>query len=62
LKLKNNGTIIFQTAYYQQTDAAGLERKFIIPANTSIEITMTNHDSSSHDVGISAYGYYLEAM
>ena len=32
---------------------------FVIPANTNIEITFTNQDSTSHDVGVSAYGYYL---
>jgi len=33
---------------------------FIIPASTNLEVTFTNADSTSHNVGISAYGYYLE--
>jgi len=66
MKIKNNGSIIYQALY----DIAGSSLQsannqplhFIIPANTSIEITFTNSDSTSHDVGVSAYGYYLEGF
>ena len=63
LKVKNNGSIIFQTVYSQQSSTHMWSPiNFIIPANTSIEITFTNADSTSHNVGISAYGYYMGAM
>ena len=60
MKLKNNGSIIFQIVYDIQE--RGRPLCFIIPANTSIEVTFTNVDGTSHNVGVSAYGYYLEAM
>jgi len=62
MKVKNNGSIIYQCMWSNQTalDLFG-PICFIIPANTSLEVTFTNVDSTSHDVGISAYGYYLEA-
>ena len=61
LKLKSNGVIIYQTVYDDQ-HAIHLVSPihFILPANTSCEITFTNGDSTSHNVGVSAYGYYLE--
>lgn len=63
LKLKNNGTIIYQAFYdIQNSLHTTLPLHFIIPANTSIEITMENADSSTHQMGISAYGYYLETF
>ncbi len=61
MKVKNNGTIIYSCVYNnQQANVLTYSQHFIIPANTSIEITFQNADSSSHNVGISAYGYYLE--
>ncbi len=63
MKVKNNGSIIFQSVYeVLPYTLPPQSTHFIIPANTSIEITFTNEDSSSHNVGISAYGYYLEAF
>ena len=63
LKVKNNGEIIYQTIYdTQRSTDVTYPQHFIIPANTSIEVTFTNSDSSSHDVGVSAYGYYMEAF
>ena len=60
MKVKNNGSIIYQTVYnIQQSDHVITPIHFIIPANTSIEITFTNADSTSHDVGASCYGYYM---
>lgn len=61
MKVKNNGSIIYQSLYNNQnaaTDHGPIH--FIIPANTNIEVTFTNVDSSSHNVGVSCYGYYLE--
>jgi len=62
MKVKNNGSIIFQSIYNSQhMGDNSYPISFIIPANTSLEVTFTNSDSSSHDVGISAYGYYMES-
>ena len=61
MKVKNNGSIIYQLLYtVQNTQYLFTPIHFIIPANTSIEVTFTNQDSTSHNVGISAYGYYME--
>ena len=63
MKVKNNGSIIYQALFIEQTMNMNIHPlHFIIPANTSIEITFTNADSTSHDVGISAYGYYMESL
>jgi len=60
MKLKNNGAIIYQSVFSdQQSNHIMYPQHFIIPANTSIEITFQNADASSHNVGISAYGYYM---
>ena len=60
MKVKNNGSIIYQTLYDSQNVQHMISPiHFVIPANTNIEITFTNQDSTSHDVGVSAYGYYL---
>ena len=63
MKVKNNGEIIYQCIWNNQTahELFG-SIHFIIPANTNIEITFQNADSSSHDVGVSCYGYYMEAI
>ena len=63
IKVKNNGEIIYQTIYdTQRSTDITYPQHFIIPANTNIEITFTNSDSSSHNVGVSCYGYYMEVM
>ena len=64
MKVKNNGSIIYQAFYdvQEQRFLAGFPIHLIIPANTSIEITFTNADTTSHNVGISAYGYYMESF
>ena len=63
IKVKNNGSIIYQALYdNQHQDFVTYPIHFIIPANTNIEITFTNSDSTTHDVGVSCYGYYMEAM
>jgi len=60
MKVKNNGSIIYETIYMDKYDTGPPTPVcFIIPANTNIEVTFTNSDSSPHDVGVSAYGYYL---
>jgi len=61
MKVKNNGSIIYQCIWNNQTahELFGPVH-FIFSANTSIEVTFENETgSSSHDVGVSAYGYYL---
>lgn len=63
MKIKNNGSIIYQAIYdAQHSNHLMYPKCFIIPANTNIEVTFTNVDSTSHNVGVSAYGYYLEVM
>jgi len=60
MKVKNNGSIIYQSNYNNQNAATDHGPIcFIIPANTSIEVTFTNIDSTSHNVGVSCYGYYM---
>jgi len=62
MKIKNNGSIIYECVYtYQYGGNITQSLSFIIPANTSLEVTFTNVDSTSHNVGISAYGYYMES-
>jgi len=62
LKLKNNSIIIY-SAYYKDGTTEGVGTTpihFIIPANTSLQITFQNvTDSDSQDVGVSCYGRYL---
>ena len=61
MKVKNNGSIIYQSLFDHTVAEKALPMTihFIIPANTSIEVTFTNSDASDHNVGVSAYGYYL---
>jgi len=59
LKVKSNGTIIFNdisdhTAQYPLNE----EYKFILPANTSLEVTMES-TGANVDWTVAAYGYYL---
>lgn len=61
MKVKNNGNIIYQTIYLDRYDTGPVNAIcFILPANTNFEVTFTNADSTSHNVGVSCYGYYLE--
>ena len=63
LKVKNNGEDIYKNVFIDRYDTGPFNNiHYIIPANTSIEITMQNSDSTVHDAGVSCYGYYLEAM
>lgn len=64
LKVKNNGAIIYQSLYGDnQQNHIPYAVHMIIPANTSLEVTFKNTiGASSHDCGVSAYGYYLEAF
>lgn len=62
MKIKNNGEIIYQSVFDVQKGDYQKVMHYIIPANTSIEITFTNATSTSLEVGISAYGYYLEGF
>lgn len=63
MKVKNNGSIIYQEIYSTQRVLDSAYAKcFIIPANTSIEVTFTNATSNQFNVGISAYGYYMESF
>ena len=64
-RVKNNGETIYQQMVFAKFTTGPLDSPpspihFIIPANTSIEITFQNSDSTVHNVGVSAYGYYLE--
>jgi len=60
MKVKNNGLIIFQEVFSQEAHHPhAYDIHFIIPSNTSLVITFTNIDSTSHDVGVSCYGKYL---
>jgi len=60
MKVKNNGIIIYQTIYdIQRSGRIQTPIKFIIPANTSLDITFTNADSTSHNVGVSCFGKFL---
>jgi len=60
MKIKNNGFVIYQLLYtVQNTEYMFTPISFIIPANTSIEITFKNADATSHLVGVSCYGRYL---
>ena len=61
MKIKNNGSIIYQAIWQVNPDytVSMFPVNFIIPANTSLDITFTNADSTSHNVGVSCYGKYL---
>lgn len=64
MRVKNNDSVIYQRIYLGNDPYSGYIPDtgihFIIPANTNIEITFQNADATSHNVGISAYGYYLD--
>lgn len=65
MKVKNNGSIIYEAVYdfrdgYLTTPMQSGAIHFIMPANTNFEITFTNADSSTHNVGASCYGYFME--
>lgn len=61
--VKSNGTTIYKSYAYMRT-RYGTDRPeicFILPANTSIEVTADNHDSASNWT-VAGYGYYLEGF
>jgi len=58
MKIKSNDVIIYEVLL-QKDRTHNWAVHFIIPANTSLKITFTNADSSSHSVGVSCYGKYL---
>jgi len=63
MKVKSNGSVVYQTLYDQGGDNGiswPMTVHLILPANSSLEVTFTNSDASSHEVGIAAYGYYME--
>jgi len=63
LRIKVNGTLIFETLYAAtKAIEAPLPITLIIPANTSLEVTFEGLQPSAHPVGISVYGYYLESL
>jgi len=61
MKVKNNGSIIYECVFTSQYALnSGLQPlHFIFAANTSLQITFTNVDSSSHNVGVSCYGKFM---
>ena len=59
--LYNNGALIYQYCN-PRGEWTGSPLHFIIPANTSIEISMKNIDATAHSVGMSCYGYYLDVV
>jgi len=61
LRVKSNGQVIHRNQYSYQGSVYGADTtdlKFILPANTSLEVTI-ELDSSANDFTISGYGYYL---
>jgi len=60
MRVKNNDIIIYESIYDNTFNTTWfLPIHFIIPANTNLEITFTNSDSSSRTVGVSCYGKFL---
>ena len=62
IKFKNNGTIVFQDDVENSGTAfvsASREWRFIIPANTSFEVTL-EFDVGTYDMTIAGYGNYIE--
>ena len=63
-RFKNNGNIIASQYFYSGTPTSWegqTELRYIIPANTSIEVTLDNMSSATaRSCSVSGYGYYLE--
>jgi hypothetical protein len=62
IKIKVNDQIIFQNTANQVHAESGIdigEIKLIIPANTSLEVTLTIN-TGTHDFTVAGYGYYLQ--
>ena len=60
IKVKVNGETIFGQRLEESTVIAdGNDLKFIVPANTSLEVTLES-SSGSRTWYIAGYGYYLE--
>lgn len=61
LRVKSNGETIFDNQYSQGGGIPVPKNKFIIPANTSLEVTL-EFASSGFMCSVTGYGYYLEAQ
>ena len=61
LLIKNNGQTIFNNQYAASSPNinSSNEFKFIIPANTSLEVTLAL-DGNSYIGTVAGYGYYLD--
>ena len=62
LRIKSNGQLIYNTAFnntFQGYPTGHDEIKLILPANTSLEITI-QAASGTDDWTIAGYGYYLD--
>jgi len=59
MKVKNNGIIIYQEITNNDSQVGRGQAHFIIPSNTSFQITFVNSDSSSQDTGVSCYGKFV---
>ena len=62
LTVKSNGQIIFNEIGDRSSSSSvlvGTEYKFILPANTSLEVLMKS-TGVNNDWTVAAYGYYLE--
>ena len=61
LNVKSNGAIIYNTHMSYNNAGDWNEIKVILPANTSLEVTLENHDSASaRNSTVAGYGYYLD--
>lgn len=61
MTVKSQGEVIYYAVFDTQRSAdIPSPIHFILPANTSLEVLFANQTSTSRDVGVSAYGYYLE--
>jgi len=60
MKVKNNGVTIYEAIWDEQS-ALHLTPllKFIIPSNTSLDVTFENADGTFHAVGVSCYGKFV---
>ena len=60
MKIYSNGIITYQCVYNeQQSPNSNIISRFIFASNTSLKITFTNADASSHNVGVSCYGKFV---
>jgi len=62
MKVKSNGVVIYVNKFDNQGSIYGADTpdlKFILPANTSLEVTLLNA-SGTFNMTVAGYGYYLE--